>query len=325
MFLLIEGFIDEKIRSKAGGGRKAAAARAGLLVLTAGALCLAAADRSPAAESPDELYRHGRFTEAEKAYAQSDMDHPKDPRYRYNRGCAAYQNGDYQAAAAAFASVLRRTEDNEIRFKAAYNLGNAAYQQGDFQNAAQNYKHALALDSSSEDARYNLELALRELEKQKDRQERSSREQQQPDTGQQQEKSAGAEKKDDKRPQSEDTSTQDKPASDRQKESESSPAKSEENKTAEETRGNQSQANQQSRADQQSGPADQPELTGELKPRDGMQPEKGDEQTPPTALSTMGRKKAEALLDNIQEDRSLLMRLQTSKEKRRGIASGKDW
>ena len=39
----------------------------------------------------------------------------------------------------------------------------------------------------------------------------------------------------------------------------------------------------------------------------------------------MDRKKAEALLDNIQEDRSLLMRLQTAKERRQGTASGKDW
>ena len=39
----------------------------------------------------------------------------------------------------------------------------------------------------------------------------------------------------------------------------------------------------------------------------------------------MEKKKAEALLDNIQEDRSLLMQLQTSQERRQGVASGKDW
>ena len=30
-----------------------------------------------AAEDPDELYRKGRFSEAEKAYARSDMDQPR--------------------------------------------------------------------------------------------------------------------------------------------------------------------------------------------------------------------------------------------------------
>jgi len=318
MVLLIEGFIDAKIRPKAGGGSKAGAAGGSLPVLAAGLLCLALAGRALAAEPPDELYRKGRFSEAEQAYADMDMDHPKDLRYRYNRGCAAYQKGDYQAAASAFASVLRRAEDNAVRFKAAYNLGNAAYQQGDYQAAVQSYTQALALDAADPDARYNLELALRELKKQKDRQEKQSGDQQQPDAGQQPEKSDGGQKKQDQRPQSQNKSAADKPASDRQEQNDPAEAQNEENKAAENSRQN------QPRTGQQSGPEDQKELSGELKPRNGMQSAKGDRQTPPP-LSAMDRKKAEALLDNIQEDRSLLMQLQTARERQTGTASGKDW
>jgi Ca-activated chloride channel family protein len=318
MLLLIEGFIDEKIGSAA-GGRKSGASRAGLLVLAAAAFCLAVAVRTQAAEAPDELYRKGRFSEAEKAYAQSDMDHPKDLRYRYNRGCAAYQNDDYQAAAAAFASVLRRTEDDQIRFRAAYNLGNAAYKQGDYQTAVQSYKQALSLDPANRDARYNLELALRDLKKQKDQQERQSGGQQQSNAEEQQEASAGDKKQENQGPQPEDKPAEDKSAPGRQKESESAGAKNQEKKPAEDSRANPSQANQQS------GPADRQDISGELKPRDGMQPEMEDKQTSQPALSAMDRKKAAALLDNIQEDRSLMMRLQTSKGARQGTASGKDW
>jgi Ca-activated chloride channel family protein len=312
MLLLIEGFIDAKIRSKA-GARSAGVARAGLLLLTAAVLCLAAAAPSPAAETPDELYRKGRFSEAEKAYAGMDMDHPKDLRYRYNRGCAAYQGGDYQAAASAFSSVLRRTEDNLMRFKAAYNLGNAAYKQGDFQTAAQNYKQALALDPSNPDARYNLELALREMKKQKDRQEKQSGGQQQ------QEKSEADKKQEDQSPQSENKFGEDKPASDRQKESDAAETNKKEKMAAE------NDQDKQARADQPSKPAEQKDLSGELKPRDGTRAGEANQQAAPAGMSVMDRKKAEALLDNIQEDRSLLMRLQTSKEKRQGTASGKDW
>lgn len=319
MALLIEGFIDEKIRSAANGGKKAGAVRTGLLVLTAAAFCLAAAVRTQAAESPDELYRKGRFSEAEKAYAQSDMDHPKDLRYRYNRGCAAYQNDDYQAAAAAFASVLRRTPDDQIRFKAAYNLGNAAYKQGDYQTAVQSYKNALALDPASGDARYNLELALRELKKQKDQQQRQSGGQQQPNAEDQQQKSAGDKKQENQGPQPENKPAEDKSASEKPKESESAGAKNQEKKSAEDSRADPSRANQQS------GPADRQDLSGELKPREGMQPEKGDEQKSPAALSAMDRKKAEALLDNIKEDRALMMRMQTAEQRRQRTASGKDW
>ncbi|MBW2208177.1 MAG: hypothetical protein JRG79_14805, partial [Deltaproteobacteria bacterium] len=78
--------------------------------------------RAIAAEHPDELYRQGYFEEAEEAYALLDMDHPDDVRYRYNRGCAAFQGLEYQAARAAFSSVLRKAENNEMRFRTAYNL-----------------------------------------------------------------------------------------------------------------------------------------------------------------------------------------------------------
>ncbi|MEE9566446.1 MAG: hypothetical protein V3W17_03005, partial [Desulfobacteria bacterium] len=85
--------------------------------------------RAIAAEHPDELYRQGYFAEAEEAYALLDMDHPDDVRYRYNRGCAAFEGLEYQAARAALSSVLRKAEDNEMRFKTAYNLGNTAFMQ----------------------------------------------------------------------------------------------------------------------------------------------------------------------------------------------------
>ena len=65
-----------------------------------------------AEEDPDELFRKGRFKEAEQAYARADMDRPRDIRFRYNRGCAAYQGSDFQGARGAFSSVVSRTEDD---------------------------------------------------------------------------------------------------------------------------------------------------------------------------------------------------------------------
>jgi Ca-activated chloride channel family protein len=199
-----------------------------------------------------------------------------------------------------------------MRFKASYNLGNAAYKQGDYQTAVQNFKQALALDPSNADARYNLELALRELKKQKDQQDKQS-------NGQQQEKSEGDKKQEGQSKQSDNQSGEDKPASDRQKQSDASGANKKENKPAENNRDN------QARADQPSKPAEQQDLSGNLKPRSEGRAGEADQQTPPAGMSAMDRNKAEALLDNIQEDRSLLMRLQTSRANRQATASGKDW
>jgi Ca-activated chloride channel family protein len=58
------------------------------LVLTSAAMCWGGPN-ALGATTPDELYRQGKYEDAEKSYAQGDMDHPKDIRYRYDRGCAA--------------------------------------------------------------------------------------------------------------------------------------------------------------------------------------------------------------------------------------------
>jgi Ca-activated chloride channel family protein len=310
MLLLIEGFIDEKIRSKAGAGRKATATRAVLGILAVIAISFVTADSSQAAESPDELYRKGRFAEAEKAYARSDMDNPKDLRYRYNRGCAAYQSGDYQSAAAAFASVLRRSKDDDIRFKAAYNLGNANYQQGDFKSAVDHFKQAIGYDPSNEDTRHNLELALRALQEQKEQQS-----QDQPQQGQQQQDhSDGKKKEGDKEQQSDDNASK----QESQEANQSEQSESSRDQKAE-------QPPEQTAADaQQTGQKSQQDLAGDLKPREDMPPAKAQEQSTQTNMTMMNQNKAEALLDNIQEDRSRMMQLQT-KGRRPGVASGKDW
>jgi Ca-activated chloride channel family protein len=319
ILLLIEGFIDEKVRLKSRVPPKATLARAGLWLLAVAAIGMLTAARSQATESPDELYRKGRFAEAEKSYAQSDMDNPKDLRYRYNRGCAAYQSGDYQTAAAAFASVLRRSPDDDLRFKAAYNLGNAAYQQGDFQAAARHYKQAIAQDPASEDARHNLELALRALQKQQQQQQPGqSKDQSPPDTEQQQNASDGKNDPADQGRQSEDKSSGQDSAQKQQKQDKSGQAQSSQDQSA----GQPPEKNSAER--RQTGQPSPPDLAGDLKPRQDMPPDQSGEQTAAASMARMNQQKAEALLDNIQEDRSQMMRLQT-KGRRPGVASGKDW
>jgi hypothetical protein len=65
-------------------------------------------------------------------------------------------------------------------------------------------------------------------------------------------------------------------------------------------------------------------MSGELTPRDSMPPADADQQDSQTSLTLMDQKKAEALLDNIQENRSLIIQQQT-RGRKSGVASGKDW
>jgi Ca-activated chloride channel family protein len=308
LFLVLEGLIFQRPRRMAQGITKEYAFIIFLLFSPI------YSTHAWAAEDADELYRQGRFAEAEKAYAHSDMDNPKDVRYRYNRGCAAYQNSDFPGAMAAFKSVSRRAEDEETRFKAAYNLGNTAFKQGDFASAAAHYTQAIRLRPESEDAKVNLELALKELERQK------------------REKS----KEQDKKPQGEsgqsgDKQDQSKTGNERQDSGESSQEK------GQDQQGDKGQ--KESKQDKQSGQeaeagarqgthAEQDstqDLSGELAPRQAMPDEQTGNQTPDTAVTMIDKKKAEALLDNIKEDRSRFLRFQVQKDKKAGVRSGKDW
>jgi len=255
-------------------------------------------------ENPDELYGQGRFAEAEKIYAASDMDNPKDLRYRYNRGCANYQGADYKGAMAAFSSVLRRAKDSKTQVKAAYNLGNTAFKQGDFASAVAHYKRAILIDPESENARYNLEIALRGLEKQKKEQKEGQK-----CSGKNENKKDQS--KDGKKGKGEGKSSPDKSAE----------KKGPQDKDQQDKKTGKDQGQEKKPDEEQGSPKD---LSGDLQPREAL-PQKEKNQGPGQAISLMDRKKAEALLDNVKENRSKYLEFQTPKDKRRGVLSGKDW
>jgi len=273
---------------------------------------IASASKALAADNPDELYKQGRFAEAEEEYARLDMDHPKDIRYRYNRGCAAYQTSNYQSARAAFSSALRRASDDALRFKAAYNLGNIAYNQGDFESAVANYKQAIRYNPSSEDARYNLELALRNLEKEKKqgREERKSEKQQ--DSGESQSaQRKGKEEEGPDRQRSRQNSADQAQSRDQTESPQEELAKKEDDSGSSEGEKGQDES-----------PRD---LSGTLEAFQLPPDVQNEEQLQGASKSKIDEKMAEALLDNIQEDRSRFLLFQVPEEKRHGVQSGKDW
>ena len=264
-----------------------------------------------AADNPDELYRQGRFAEAEEGYTQLEMDHPKNIRYRYNRGCAAYQNSDYQGALAAFSSVLKGGTDEEVLFRAAFNLGNIVYEHGDFASAATYYKQAIAYNPANKEVRHNLELTLIELKKQENLKNRQG--QQESD---QREKEKGAQEGQlhlNWQTPKEKWQTEGSSQGPAERDSASS-ADQDESQPSKET------AEQEGAKSERDNSAD---LSGNLQAFEGL-PE-GSGNTFESAMAAIDRTKAEALLESVKEDRSKYLRFQIPPEKRGGVQSGKDW
>jgi len=278
LLLLLEGFIGHLKRK--------------IPVLFSILLVLFISPRGECNEDPDQLYEEGRFAEAAKGYADRDMDNPRDIRYRYNRGCADYQASDFKGAMAAFSSVLKRTEDPETQLKAVFNLGNAAFKKGDFASAKAYYQQAIVLDPTNENGRFNLELTLMELEKQKKKEEEKKKQQQQKDK----------QKKDDSKKE--------------KKEGEKQPSQDKQPQEKQEKEPEQKKEKEAEKKPQQPG---EPEAR---KP----EPQKPEPQKPEqTPAAPMEKQKAEALLDNIKEDRARFLKFQVPEAKGRGNPSGKDW
>ena len=281
-----------------------------LLVLPAAFLltfCLMTS--ADADETGEELYRQGRYAEAEQQFLKQDMDNPLDAKFRYNRGCAAYGNEDFQGASAAFQSVLARSEDPDMKRRSVYNLGNAAFQSKQFDKAAAAYKRALTLDPNDADARHNLEMALHSLRE-------AQKQQEQQNDSEQQDSKDSSETSKPKDSQQEDKGGEKKQNPDQQKDADSKEA-------------GKPQADSEAQKENEPSHKEEPAKGDKPSPQEesGRAKADGSENVPENqkeekAAVPMDAKMAEALLDNVEENRKPYYLFQA-----RGNAarSGKDW
>ena len=177
------------------GGGPAWLGRAGsvafALALLAGALAapVAGQDGRREIEEGNRLYEKGRFQEAHARYLEALEKVPGLAPARFNEGNALYRSQEFQRAMEAYLEALENG-DPQWQSDAWYNLGNAMLRQQQPGPALDAYKQALRLDPTDQDAKHNLEMALRMLEQQEqggegeDGDEQNPNEQQQGDQSQ---------------------------------------------------------------------------------------------------------------------------------------------
>ncbi|HTQ79040.1 MAG TPA: tetratricopeptide repeat protein [Thermoanaerobaculia bacterium] len=91
---------------------------------------------------------------------------PGDTRIQYDAGTLHLAGGD-ASGAAEILDRASRAAGPELATAAAYNLGNARLAAEEPDAAIAAYERALRLDPANQDAKWNLELALKEREKQR--------------------------------------------------------------------------------------------------------------------------------------------------------------
>ncbi len=123
--------------------------------------------------SGNRAFRRGDYARAVERYrAALGEAGVEAPRLRYNLGTSLLHSGEAEAARQQLAAALD-AQAPELRARAFYNLGNAHAQDGSadrvesLRDAIEAYRRALLLDPADEDARWNLELAMRHLEEER--------------------------------------------------------------------------------------------------------------------------------------------------------------
>lgn len=180
-------------RSAAGVTPAGATARVAALLLV---MLVTSAAGPGDLERGNRLYRAGKYAEAVEAYQAALAEGKRSPELYYNLGTALLQLGRYEEAERNFQEALEAVEP-DLRERTFYNLGNRFLdaargeqdprQQGPLlQGAIEAYQRALRLDPADVDAKWNLELALREEE---NRQQSGGGTEEEPQSGDPQEQS----------------------------------------------------------------------------------------------------------------------------------------
>jgi len=137
----------------------------------------------------DKFYRTGDYQLAEENYRKA-REKNRELKSTFNLGNTVYLQERYEEAVDHFTAAAQLAPDNTKRSDAYYNLGNALLKKGDLQECIDAYKESIQLNSSNEEAKYNLLVAknaLRQAQQQQQQQQQQDGDPQDQENQEQQE------------------------------------------------------------------------------------------------------------------------------------------
>lgn len=132
----------------------------------------------------NRYYDKGEHDKALNEYRRAQEQDSSNVVPQFNAGDALYKMGKFQEGAQHFLKAASSSTDS-VSAMSYYNLGNTAFNAGDIQAAVEAYKRSLLIKPDDQDAKYNLEYALRLL-KQQEQQQNNQQDQKQSDKKDQQ-------------------------------------------------------------------------------------------------------------------------------------------
>ena len=111
-------------------------------------------------DSGNERFEENKFDEAIELYDRASEVAKDKATVEFNKGNALLKKGDIEKALKSYEESAMEGNP-EVKAKAYYNMGNAFYGEGKYEEAAQAFKHSLKYNASDADAKVNLEMALK--------------------------------------------------------------------------------------------------------------------------------------------------------------------
>lgn len=176
LFLLVELFISERKRVK--NKRSKLKPAITFLLIFAGSAGFAQ-DEKEVIKKGNDAYKQKDYVKASGAYTEAIQKDPENPTALYNLGNATYKSGKKEEAIKAYDNAIERLNTADEKSNAYHNKGVVLQNDQKLPECIEAYKNALKLSPGNEDARQNLQKALRQQkqEQQKKDQEKKKQEQ----------------------------------------------------------------------------------------------------------------------------------------------------
>lgn len=241
----------------------------------------------------EEALSENNFALAEAHYRQAVALDTTNAKASYNMGTLYYEKQKPMDASMRLYSAGKKAEIKNLKHKAFHNQGNAFMEQQNYQAAVEAYKNALRSDPTDDETRYNLALAKKMLDEEKE-----------------QEKEQKDENKD----------------KEENQEGKEEQKKDQQNKK-EEKDGGEKEQGEKEKDDQGKPNEDQP---GKQDPNQQQQPDMGEEEKQPQAQQPQKGQLSPQQVKNLLEamknqEQQIQKKINAQKAKGQRVQSEKDW
>ncbi len=282
-----------------------------LLIIMALLVVLLASACSPSEaeklnQEGNDAFAQQAFQEALVAYQTAQIEDPELAEPYYNAANALYRQGAYADALKQMEMALSFANEESLAQAGLYNLGNSSYNQQDLQTAVDSYTQSLLLNPDDQDAKYNLELALQQLQQQQ------QNEQQQEEEQQNQSGEGDEQQEEEQSEEGEGDEQQDQSGESEEQQEQEQSGQGEEEQQAEEQEGQESEEGQEGQEQQDEGQQegegeeqqDQEQQDGQGQPQEGQPSDEQEGQLNelPAPGQRMTEEQAEQLLAAIARD-----------------------